>query len=105
MFFLRLPDGFTPEDHGWIRADAQMPNPVPDTYTGEDGDKLFGMWLRHRIPFRYPECLNVFLYAPDSGARGAWFGPQPDIPDEEVPLGALWGWLRGERDTRTELCT
>ncbi|MFH9606890.1 hypothetical protein [Streptomyces sp. NPDC017448] len=63
-FFVRWPDGYVPEDHGWIK-DARNSR----TSGGS-------VWVRWEIPFKFPAALTETLHDAPTGAVGGFYeGP------------------------------
>lgn len=79
-FFGRWPDGFVPEEHGWVRNEM-MPK-----------EKI---WLRWEIPYRFPATLAECLHDEVSGAVGGFYlGPvRGDFP-EQARAGDIWAEMQ-----------
>lgn len=78
MAFLgRWPDGFVPEEHGWVRSELARPD--------------MQIWLRWEIPFKSPASLNQFLHDEATGAIGGFYmGPVKGEFPEEARAGDIW---------------
>ncbi|MFD4858396.1 hypothetical protein [Streptomyces atratus] len=82
-FFVRWPEGFVPEDHGWIKDEANS-----------DMDGGGAVWARWEIPFRYPAVLTETLHDEATGAIGGWYngpvkGSFPDPVTGQATLGDI----------------
>lgn len=76
-FLGRWPDGFTPEEHGWIKA----PQSSAD----------LKVWLRLEVPFAYPASIAQCLFDEATGAVGGWYtGPVKGEFPEVVRAGDVW---------------
>lgn len=78
MAFLgRWPDGFVPEDHGWVRSDL-VPNDMKT-------------WCRWEVPFRFPATITECLHDEATGAVGGWYeGPVKGLFPDQVTGGEIW---------------
>ncbi|MFE9834003.1 hypothetical protein ACFYP4_02470 [Streptomyces sp. NPDC005551] len=75
---LRLPDGFEPGAHGWVRVERNS----TDTMT---------VWERWEIPFKYPAVLVAPVFTdPESGAVSCFYtGPVEGLFLEAATQGAI----------------
>lgn len=82
MFLGRWPDGFVPEEHGWVRASSKVEAGVGP------------VWLRWEVPFRLPASIVECLHDEASGAVGGYYnGPVRGVFPDEVRVGDVYAEL------------
>lgn len=82
-FFVRWPEGYIPEDHGWIKDEV-------NSSVSAGGP----VWLRWEIPYRFPSALTETAHDAASGAVGGWYdgpvkGSFPDPRTGQATLGDI----------------
>lgn len=77
MAFLgRWPDGFVPEEHGWVLEPSS--------------EAVAPVWLRWEIPFKIPATISECLHDEATGAVGGWYmGPVRGLFPEQVTQGEI----------------
>lgn len=82
MAFLgRWPDGFVPEEHGWVRSELARPDML--------------VWLRWEIPYRFPASIAECLHDEASGAVGGFYdGPVKGEFVQEARTGDIWAEMQ-----------
>ncbi|MFE6739837.1 hypothetical protein [Streptomyces tubercidicus] len=89
-FLGRWPDGFVPENHGWVK---QEPDDGPDT------------WLRWEIPFKRPASICECLYDQETGAVGGWYmGPIRGLDLDQVTQAEAHEEMLSERGRPLHEC-
>lgn len=73
-FPLRWPEGFIPEEHGWVRV---------------AGDAMGVTWLRWDIPFLFPAAISYIEHHATSGTVLGWFLPPAGTCPEQMTLAEI----------------
>lgn len=73
-FFVRWPDGFVPEEHGWERPDVNAD---------------MAIWLRWEPPFKYPASIAQCVRDKATGAVGGLYMPPEGRGPDQMTQGQI----------------